>query len=187
MKALPPIRAVITGGPGAGKSTLLSALADSGIKVFPEVARMLLQAPDGMAMRAGDPARFADLMLAAERKAWNAAPPGLSVYDRGFPDIVGFCELEGLSVPVALDQTCRELRYQGPIFRAPLWPEIYTGDEERIQSWDEAVASDTAVGVAWKHYGYQLVNLPLAPVTDRVAFIVEQLKLQAKEAGGHDR
>jgi predicted ATPase len=176
MTSLSRVRSVITGGPGAGKSTLLAALADAGIATFAEVARDILKAPGGMEMRAEHPADFAEAMLAAELRAWDAAPVGASVYDRGFPDIVGFLTLANLPVPDALDRVCRELRYEGPLFRAPPWREIYSPDEERIQGWEEAVASDAAVTGAWKHYGYRPIDLPLAPVADRVAFVRRHLE-----------
>ena len=170
-----PLRAVITGGPGAGKSTLLAALADEGFATFPEVARDILQAPGGMALRARRPAEFATAMLEAEQTAWFAAEPGWSVYDRGFPDIAGFLELETMAVTSDIDDACRNLRYSGPIFRAPPWRAIYSQDEERIQSWDQAVDSDLAVCAAWNKYGYELVDLPLAPVMDRVQFVRDKL------------
>jgi predicted ATPase len=166
-----PIRSVITGGPGAGKSTLLAELSVQGLPVFPEVARDILQQPGGMAMRAERPADFADAMLRAELAAWHAAPSGPSLYDRGFPDIVGFMELEGLAVPECLDRLCRDYRYNGPIFRAPPWPQIYAQDDERIQDWAEAVASDAAVVSAWKGYGYQLIDLRLETVKERADFV----------------
>jgi predicted ATPase len=171
-------RSVITGGPGVGKSTLLEALADAGIATFAEVARKILQVPGGMEMRAQRPMDFAEAMLEAELSAWHAAAVGAAVYDRGFPDIVGFFELEGLPVPNALDRCCRELRYEGPIFRAPPWAEIYAPDEERIQDWAQALASDSAVTAAWKRYGYQLVDLPLLPVAQRVEFVLDYLGLK---------
>jgi predicted ATPase len=167
-----PFRSVITGGPGTGKSTLLQEIALTGIVTFPEVARAILQAPDGMAMRAERPMDFANAMFEAELQAWHEAPYGASLYDRGFPDIVGFLELEGLSIPSAFDRACRDCRYNGPVFRAPPWREIYTPDEERIQDWAGAVASDAAVSAVWKHYGYQLIDLPLASVEERVTFIL---------------
>lgn len=170
-----PLRAVITGGPGAGKSTLLIALADEGFKTFPEVARNLLQAPGGMALRTDQPAEFAAAMLEAERVAWLAAKTGCSIYDRGFPDIAGFLELESLPVSKEILEACCRLRYSGPIFRAPPWREIYLQDEERIQSWDQAVDSNLAVCNAWNKYGYELVDLPLAPVADRVQFVRDTL------------
>jgi predicted ATPase len=170
-----PLRAVITGGPGTGKSTLLAALADEGFATFPEVARDILQAPGGMELRAQCPAEFATAMLGAEQTAWFAAKPGWSVYDRGFPDIAGFLELESITVSNAVGEACIDLRYSGPIFRAPPWRAIYSTDEERIQSWEQAVASDLAVCAAWRKYGYDLVDLPLAKVPDRVQFVRDRL------------
>ena len=170
-----PLRAVITGGPGTGKSTLLVVLADDGFAIFPEVARDILQASGGMALRAKHPAGFAAAMLEAERAAWFAAKQGWSVYDRGFPDIGGFLELEGIAVSTDVAQACCNLRYSGPIFRAPPWRAIYSQDEERIQNWEQAVASDLAVCAAWNKYGYELVDLPLSPVTDRVQFVRDKL------------
>ena len=170
-----PLRAVITGGPGTGKSTLLAALADDGFATFPEVARDILQAPGGMALRAERPAEFAEAMLESEQTAWFAAKPGWSVYDRGFPDIAGFLKLESMAFSKDVDKACCNLRYTGPIFRAPPWRKIYSRDEERIQNWDQAVNSDLAVCTAWNKYGYELVDLPLAPVMDRVQFVRDKL------------
>lgn len=169
------MRAVITGAPGAGKSTLLTALADAGLIVCPEAARGILQAPGGMALRADDPQGFAAAMLSSDLESWNAPPCGRVIHDRGFPDIVGFLDLEGLAIPDELDRACRELRYDGPIFRAPPWRAIYKPDSERTQDWSGAKASDAAVCSAWRRYGYALIDLPLAPVADRRRCVLDLL------------
>jgi predicted ATPase len=62
------------------------------------------------------------------------------------------------------------------VFRAQPWREIYTQDEERIQDWEAAVASDAAVSSAWLHYGYQLIDLPIASVSERVDFVRSYLE-----------
>ena len=153
---------MITGGPGTGKSTLLGAAADAGLAISDEVARQILQEPRGMELRASDPQGFANAMLERERAAYEAAAgqSGPVLFDRGFPDIAGFLYLSGLPVPRELDNACRNLRYDGPVFRAPPWEAIYTADQERIQDWDEAVVSDAAVSAAWRRYGYDLTDLP---------------------------
>ena len=76
---LPPLgqvtevrRSVVTGGPGSGKSTLLVELAQRGIAIEPEVARVILRRPGGMALRAEDPAAFARAMFDAELAAYRA-------------------------------------------------------------------------------------------------------------------
>lgn len=165
------IRSAITGGPGAGKSTLLEALARRGIATVPEVARAILQRPGGMDLRARDPAGFARVMYEAERAAYEGAGEGLTLFDRGFPDIVGFLELQDLPIPPEIDSACRGLRYEGPVFHAPPWEEIYAADEERVQTWDEALASDAAVLSAWHRYGYDLIELPRESVAARVGFV----------------
>ncbi len=127
-----------------------------------------------MELRASDPQGFAHAMLERELAAYDAAA-GLSapiLFDRGFPDIAGFLDLSGLTVPRELDIACNNLRYDGPIFRAPPWKTIYVADPERIQDWDESIASDAAVSAAWRRYGYELTELPLASVEERLAFVI---------------
>ena len=173
-----PRHAVLTGAPGAGKTTLLSAAAVAGFCTSPEVARQLLQQPGGMALREADPVGFAEAMLEAHVREFEltAAQPGPVLFDRGFPDVVGFLAVSGLAVPRRIDQTCRQLRYYGPIFRAPAWAAIYRQDHERIQTWEQAAASDEAVTAAWRHYGYTVIDLPLAGVEERLELLTARLQ-----------
>ncbi len=170
----PAIRhAVLTGAPGAGKTTLLEAAAAGGLQTSPEVARDLLRRPGGMDLRARDPIGFADAMAQAHVEEFERvrASANATVFDRGLPDVVGFLDVSGLPVSPAIERMCRTLRYDGPILRAPAWQEIYQQDDQRIQDWDEAVASDAAVTAAWRRYGYDVIDLPLAPVDARLVFL----------------
>ena len=172
-----PLRAAITGAPGAGKSTLLDTLAARGITTGPEVARAILQAPGGMELRERDPTGFAFAMLEAQLASWKRDRDGADtvVFDRGFPDIVGFLRVEGLPVPNEIDRVCRAYRYDGPIFHAPARAAIYRQDAERIQSWRGAIASEDAVVEAWRDYGYDPLRLPFAPPAKRAEFVLDRL------------
>ena len=156
---------------------MLEELSHRGIATGPEVARTILQAPGGMELRATDPRGFAFAMLEAQLASWRDARDGAEVvvFDRGFPDIAGFLRVEGLEVPAEIDHVCRQYRYDGPIFHAPAWAEIYRQDAERIQSWGGAVASDEAVVAAWCDYGYSPIALPLASPEERARFVCERL------------
>jgi predicted ATPase len=183
-----PRHAVLTGAPGAGKTTLLNAAEAAGMRTSPEVARQLLQTPGGMELREADPLGFAEAMLEAharefERHAGAGSPV---LFDRGFPDVVGFLDVSGLPVPKAVDRACRNLRYQGPILRAPAWAAIYAQDAERIQNWEQAVASDQAVTAAWRRYGYAVTDLPLTGVDERMDFLKSKLR-QRPEPGSQGR
>ena len=170
-------RAVVTGAPGSGKSPLLAEVARRGVATGEEVARALLQDPGGMELRAERPSDFALAMREAQRAAWDRAGESDApiLFDRGFADIVGFLRLEGLAVPPAIDDACRRYRYEGPVFHAPPWREIYRQDDERIQSWQEAVASDAAVLGAWRDYGYSPITLPFTDPAARAGFVIERL------------
>ena len=169
--------AAVTGAPGAGKSTLLEAVSQRGIATGPEVARAILQSPGGMDLRAAHPVDFAHAMLEAQMRLRErmADVAGPVLFDRGLPDIVGFLKVADHPVPEEIDRACRIQRYDGPIFHAPAWRAIYRQDEERIQSWEEAVASDEAVTAAWRHYGYELVRLPEAAPEIRAQMVVDRL------------
>ena len=177
MSLLGPRHAVLTGAPGAGKTTLLGAAAAVGIATSPEVARVLLQQPGGMALREADPLGFAEAMLEAHVREFerHQGQPGPVLFDRGFPVVVGFLDVSGLPVPGSVDAACRRLRYTGPILRAPAWADIYQQDAERIQDWQQAVASDEAVTSAWRRYGYEVIDLPLVGVMERLGFLQERL------------
>lgn len=181
MALLVPRRAVLTGAPGAGKTTLLDVAQAAGIRTSPEVARELLKMPGGMELRETDPLGFADAMLEAHAREFERhGDHGAAVlFDRGFPDVVGFLDVSGLPVSPAIGRACRNLRYTGPILRAPAWAAIYVQDPQRIQDWQAAVASDQAVTAAWQRYGYDVIDLPLAPVEERLAFVASQLQLEA--------
>lgn len=158
---------------------MLEAFAAVGMATSHEVARKLLQAPDGMVLREADPLGFADAMLEAHLREFEVmrGVAGPVFFDRGLPDVVGFLEVSGLPVSATIDAACRNVRYLGLIFRAPAWQDIYAQDAERIQDWYEAAASDAAVTAAWKHYGYAVADLPFASVADRLAYVFAEMAL----------
>jgi predicted ATPase len=169
--------AVLTGAPGAGKTTLREAAAAAGMRTSHEVAREILRTPGGMELRERDPLAFADAMLAAHLAEFDAAAGREHVvFDRGLPDVAGFLAVSGLPVSGEIDRACRSVRYDGPILRAPAWQEIYRQDDQRIQTWEEAAASDAAVTAAWQHYGYDVIDLPFAPVAERLAFLKQAME-----------
>ena len=107
--------AVLTGAPGAGKTSLLEAAAASGLATSPEIARQLFRQPGGMALRESDPLAFAEAMTEAHRREYEryADHRGPVVFDRGFPDVVGFLDVSGLPIPRTVDRACRIWRYHG--------------------------------------------------------------------------
>lgn len=171
---------VVTGGPGSGKSTLIEALGRLGIPTMPEAGRAIIRdqvAIGGRALPWADRMAFAELMLSWEMRSYRSALDlkGPVVFDRGVPDVVGYLELCGLPVPGYMSRALELFRYNRRVFIAPHWPEIFAQDSERKQSPEEAEGTYRAMTRAYSAAGYELIHLPLAPVAERVKFILGSL------------
>lgn len=134
----------------------------------------------GPALPWQDRALFAELMLSWELRSWHAAhaEPGLVFFDRGVPDTIGYLRLCGLPVPDHVTSAARKFRYARRVFVAPPWPEIFTQDEERKQTLDEAERTFRSVTGVHAELGYELVALPLVPVEERLRFVIDQAGLR---------
>lgn len=168
---------VLTGGPGAGKTTLVEALKARGYATTEEagrgvIRREMLRNGDGLPWI--DRERFAELMFEWELASYRQAErqPGPVIFDRGLPDTIGYLRLEGLEVPAWMEEEALRLRYHTRVFIAPPWREIYSGDEERRQSWTVAVRTHDVMRETYADLGYDLVELPRISVAQRADFVI---------------
>ncbi|WP_332696478.1 AAA family ATPase [Bosea sp. (in: a-proteobacteria)] len=167
---------VITGGPGSGKTTLLAALAAVGCATAPEGGRAIIRdqvAIDGPGLPWRDRGLFAELMLGWDMRSHAEAQQrgGLVLFDRGVPDVAGYLALSGLAIPAHVARAARQIRYRRLVFAAPPWREIFAQDAERKQDFAEAERTFAAVTGSYRDFGYEPVELPLASVAERVAFV----------------
>jgi predicted ATPase len=171
---------VVTGGPGAGKTTLIDALEEAGYARTIEAGRAIIQdqqAKGGHALPWDDSDSFAEAMLAWDIGSYRAAETvdDFVFFDRGIPDIVGYLRLTGSPVPPRIEQAAATFRYHSRVFITPPWREIYLQDSERKQDFDEAVRTYDALTATYTAYGYSLLELPFAPIAERVRFVLEML------------
>jgi predicted ATPase len=96
-------------------------------------------------------------------------------FDRGIPDLIGYCHLIHTDVPDYLQHAVRIYRYNPLVFIAPPWQDIYQHDSERKQGWEEAVDTYTNIAAAYVAAGYQLLEIPKASVAERANFILEHI------------
>lgn len=171
---------LLTGGPGAGKTTLLNALSKKGYPSVPEAARGIIKTQNAIGGRAthqGDRIAYRDLMLAQSVEDYlNYSTCKTPVFfDRGIPDLYSyterFCEGENPSVTEAVQQYC----YHPQAFIFPPWPDIYCHDEERKQSYEEAVETYHAVIKGYTRCGYTLITVLQGTIEERLLFILDRL------------
>jgi predicted ATPase len=173
---------VLTGGPGSGKTTLVEALRAKGFTTAQEAGRSVIREAtqnDGDALPWLDRERFAERMFEWELSSYRQAEreTGVVFFDRSLPDTLGYLRLEGLPVPNWMEEQAWRLRYNGRVFVAPPWKEIFGPDEERRQSWEAAVRTYETMVHTYEDLGYTLTELPRVPVPDRVRFLLETLGL----------
>ncbi len=171
---------VITGGPGSGKTSIAQALIRHGLHIMPEAGRAVIQdqqAIGGSALPWADRLAFADQMLGWDLRSYREAQDrsGPVLFDRGIPDVIGYLSLCKLAIPDHLRRAADLYQYNRRIFLAPHWPAIYRQDAERRQSPEEAAATCEAISHVYAALGYDLVPLPLAPIEQRIAFILDQI------------
>ncbi|WP_274628382.1 AAA family ATPase [Arvimicrobium flavum] len=175
---------VLTGGPGAGKTTTLDLLKAAGYSGTVEAGRAIIkdqQAIDGPALPWRDPALFAEHMLAWEMRshALAAGTAGVTFFDRGVPDVIGYLRLSGLPVPPHVERAAHVFRYSPRVFVFPPWRAIFGQDAERKQDFAEAERTFEAVRGAYLDLGYACVEVPPAPPPQRAAFILQSVGLNS--------
>jgi predicted ATPase len=59
----------------------------------------------------------------------------------------------------------------------PPWKEIYISDNERLETFAEAERLHEHLMTSYKKYGYSPILVPKTTITERISFILNELKL----------
>ena len=100
---------------------------------------------------------------------------GLTFFDRGIPDVIGYLKLCNIFIPETMWQAAKEKRYYPNAFITPSGKAIYVNDAERKQTFEEAVATYHTMKETYSFLGYKLVELPKTTVLKRAKFILDCL------------
>ena len=169
---------VLIGGPSSGKTTLINALTQKGYICYPEISREVIQKAqqDGIEqLFLENPLLFSELLLQGRINQYHQAksePTEIVFIDRGLPDVIAYMNFIGDQYPDAFHQACLSHTYT-KVFVLPPWEEIYTSDNERYESFEEAVQIQLHLEETYKHYGYELIHVPKDTVEKRVAFLMD--------------
>jgi predicted ATPase len=100
----------------------------------------------------------------------------LSFFDRGIVDQVSGLERRGLPIPDHLAAAVDRFRYHEKVFMMPPWPEIFSNDDERKHSFENALATYEAQLRTYEGFGYQIIFVPKLDVSARADFVLNHLK-----------
>lgn len=173
-------RIVITGGPGTGKSSIIHKLEEKGELCFHEVSReVILEAKkEGIdQLFLEKPLLFSQKLLEGrldqflEAKNINSAHVFL---DRGLPDVLAYMDYFNTDYPDLFHTTCKNYQYD-KIFILPPWQEIYTSDNERYESFEEALKISSYLYSTYEKYGYEPIEVPKLAINERTEFILNKI------------
>lgn len=182
MNTPPNHRFIFTGGPGSGKTTLLSELENRGYRCVPETARIIIKTrlEAGLSPRP-KPEEFAKNILDADIANYANVSSNHEVvfFDRSIVDALGMLSMERAISDAALNNYLRDYPYHPTVFIFPPWQEIYQTDDERDQTFSEAIRVFEIIRSWYQKCGYSLLEMPLSSVANRIEF-VEQYIAEAR-------
>jgi predicted ATPase len=167
---------VITGAPCSGKTSVIQGLEKIGHRVVHEVARAYideeLQKGKNIAQIKSDVLVFERHILYKKIEIEKTLPENeLIFFDRAVPDSIGYYILEGLNPDDPIEKS-RQTRYK-KIFMF----ERLRFEKDRVRSENDRLASrlDHLLKESYQTLGYQVVHVPILPVTDRIDFILARI------------
>jgi len=169
---------VITGGPGVGKTTLLQEIQKRFFTCIPEVAREIIKeqvATDGDALPWMNRELYLQMMFDRSVDSYLSANNYNSpfiFFDRGIPDSLTYAKIIGFEKTETMENAVSHYRYNQNVFYLPPWQDIYKTDEERKQSWKEAVVTSELNAEIYRRHNYTLIDVPNNPPEKRADFIL---------------
>lgn len=171
---------VITGGPGFGKTQLINELRKLGHLCSGEFARDLIEnqlQSGGDILPWKNPKLFQQEISKQRIGFFESVSDGTVAFaDRGIPDQLAFARYKGFGAPAILTENARKYRYAPLVFLTPPWFEIYANDRIRTETFEEAIRIHQFVIDTYSDLNYQIIQLPLVAVSQRVDFLLQTIE-----------
>lgn len=171
---------VITGGPGTGKSSIINHLESNGHHCLHEVSRQITVEAQQQGIEQlflERPLLFSEKLLEARIKQHLEAAQLSKDHiflDRGIPDVVAYMDYLGTPYPSEFTVACQNHEYD-KIYLLPPWKEIYISDNERYESFEQALVIHEHLKNSYITYGYNPIVVPTGTVENRSSFILNSL------------
>src|SRR3989344_2506375 len=157
---------ILTGAPNSGKSSTLERLAFLGYHTVPENARLFIdeEVSRGKTTQEiqSNEQEFQNRVFALNKEVAERFPPEeLIFFDRGLGDSVAYFDVHGMDIQLAV-KVAKNFHYR-QVFLFERLP------SQRNEMGDERIAEkiEQAIERAYTDFGYRIVRIPLAPISER--------------------
>lgn len=172
---------VLIGGPGTGKSSVLNELISRGFECMPEISRdVTLKAQEkGIdQLFLTEPLLFSNLLLEGREQQFldaDSTKSKLIFFDRGIPDVHAYLEFFNTDFPTYFIEKSNLYLYHRVFMLAP-WKDIYTSDNERYESFEQAIKIHHHLKKTYEEIGYKINIVPFGTIKERTDFILDSIK-----------
>jgi len=175
-------RVVLSGSPGGGKTSLINALKKNHYAAFEEYSRSLIQSArengtENLFLE--DPLYFSEQLFLGRQKQFEAASQyakpknNIVFYDRGVHDVYAYLLAIDKATPFWKKKV--EAFTYDFVFLVPPWEEIYTPDEQRLETFEEAAYYYPFLKETYE-VQHRVVELPYTSIAARVDFITSYIQ-----------
>jgi predicted ATPase len=171
-------RIAITGAPATGKTTLSASLEALGYPVIHEQAREIIQqsldnGTDILPWK--DLNAFTEVVWQLRNQQYSSAELGkINFYDRTNLDAYAYLIKGETQLTEQWSKDLDQMHFDA-VFFLPVWPEIHSLDKQRMETLEDCIEVDGYLKRAYREKGYNLIEVPLVSVEERVAFIEAHL------------
>ena len=168
---------IFTGGPCSGKTTLINELKSRGYSVLPEAARTVIAArlAEGKTIQeiVADPLALQHMIIAHQLELQSQAPADEVLFlDRAVPDNIAYYrKIAGWNWTRQL-RGAAAMRYRKIFFLDML---EFAGDLERYETPEEAKQLHEGIRRTYEDQAYEIIDVPVMPVPERVEFVLARL------------
>lgn len=151
-------KVVITGGPNSGKSSLISLLAERGLAVLTETARLVIEQKGIYPW--DDQQLFGETVHREQVRREKELSGELIFLDRSLVDPVAYAEVAGAPLPASIYRDIERAGYHRDVFYCEMLP-TYCTDRQRKDSPVQAAAVHDRLRTVYARFGFNVVEVPV--------------------------
>ena len=124
-----------------------------------------------------EPLLFSEHLLLGRQKQFlkaEAIQEDVVFFDRGLPDVVAYLDYLKSSYPDSFKTICSQHNYDKVFILKP-WKAIYQQDNERYETFEQALILHDFLVKTYTDYGYTIIDTPFGTVEERIDFILNHL------------